>query len=288
MTTPATPHASTNPLAPIDYAARWRALVAGRDEQRGAGYRDGDAERDPWRKRAGRFAAYSDRLPEDDPLFARLCASVRPEDTILDVGAGAGRYALPLARLARRVVAVEPSPAMREHLTERIAAGGVENVEVVAGTWPEVDVAPADIVLCSHVVYGVREIAPFMAALDRHTRRICLVALRVDQHPGLGELSAVLNGVPHLRQPALLDLYPVLAELGIVADVQVFPAAGSFRFEDVEAAVAHYRDRLQVQPDSSAEATLRAAVAARLTQDSDGRWRWPGPLPRSAIVSWAR
>ena len=142
--------------------------------------------------------------------------------------------------------------------------------------------------LCAHVVYGVREIAPFMQALDCHALRACLVAIRVDQHPGLGELSAALNGAAHLRQPALLDLYPLLADLGIVADVQTFPATGSFRFADWEAAVTHYRDRLHVPPDSPAEATLRAAVANRLTRDPDGRWRWPGPLPRNAIVSWSR
>ncbi len=69
---------TTDILAPIDWAARWRALVGGRDTQRGADYRDGDPARDPWRGRADRFAAYSDRLPDDDPLFARLRALMRP------------------------------------------------------------------------------------------------------------------------------------------------------------------------------------------------------------------
>jgi SAM-dependent methyltransferase len=281
MTTP-------DSLAPFDHAARWRALVAGRDAQRGAGYRDGDAERDPWRGRADRFATYSERLPDDDLLFARLREIVRPDDTVLDVGAGAGRYALPLARLARRVVAVEPSPAMLRHLEARVAAAGAENVTVVAAAWPEAEVEPADVVLCSHVVYGVREIAPFLRALDAQTRRVCLIAIRVDQHPGIAELSAALRGEAHLRQPALLDLYPVLAQLGIAADVQTFPAAGSFYFADREAAVAHYRDRLRVPPGSSGEATLRAIVTERLVQTPDGRWRWPGNPPHSAIVSWTK
>lgn len=281
MTTP-------DPLAPIDYAARWRALVAGRDEQRGAGYRDGDAERDPWRSRADRFATYSERLPDDDYLFARLRAEVRPEDTILDVGAGAGRYTVPLARLARRVVAVEPSPAMLGHLGARIAAAGVDNVAVVGAAWPDAEVEPADVVLCSHVVYGVREIAPFMRALDAHTRRICLIAIRVNQHPGIAELSAALKGEAHLRQPELIDLYPLLADLGIVADVQSFPATGSFHFADPEAALAHYRDRLRVAPGSTDEATLRTVINERLVQEPDGRWRWPGILPRNAIVSWKK
>ena len=277
-----------DPLAPIDYAARWRALVAGRDTQRGADYRDGDAARDPWRQRADRFAAYSERLPAGDALFARLQALVRPDDTILDVGAGTGRYALPLARLARHVVAVEPSPAMRRHLDERRAAAGIANLTIVPAAWPEAEVEAAEIVICFHVVYGVREIAPFVQALDRHTRRVCLIALRVDQHPGQRELAAELFGETPVRQPAFLDLYPVLAELGIVADVQIIPTPGSFRFADHAAAIAHYRDRLKIAPGTPTEAHLRELLAARLVPDDAGHWRWPGPAPRNAIVSWVK
>ena len=279
---------TSDPLAPIDYAARWRALVAGRDTQRGADYRDGDAARDPWRQRADRFAAYSDHLPDGDALFARLRALVRPDDTILDVGAGTGRYAMPLAQLARHIVAVEPSPTMRRHLDERRAAARIANLTVVPAAWPEAEVAPADIVICSHVVYGVREIAPFLQALDRHTRRACLIALRVDQHPGQRELTTALFGEAPVRQPAFLDLYPVLADLGIVADVQITPTPGSFRFADHAAAIAHYRDRLKITPDTPTEAHLRDLLTAHLVRDAAGNWRWPGPPPRNAIVSWAK
>jgi SAM-dependent methyltransferase len=273
---------------PIDWAARWRALIAGRDSQRGAAHRDGDPERDPWTSRADRFAAYSQALPADDPLFQRLRAILRPEDTVLDVGAGAGRYALPLAALARRVIAVEPSPAMRRHLEARIAADRVSNVTVVGAPWPEAETEDADVTLCAHVVYGVREIAQFLRALDRRTRRVCLIAIRVDQHPGLQELSRALFGEERVRQPALLDLYNALAEIGIVADVQVLPASGGFRFGDHDAAVAHYRDRLRIPPTSPTEERLRAILAEQLVREADGRWRWPGQSPRNAIVSWAK
>ncbi|HEX5504686.1 MAG TPA: methyltransferase domain-containing protein [Thermomicrobiales bacterium] len=267
-------------------AERWRALVTARDAQRGAARRDGDADRDPWRGRADRFAAYSRQLPADDPLLARLRAAVRPGDTVLDVGAGAGRYALPLARLARRVVAVEPSPAMCRALRDGIAAEGVEHVEVVAARWPEAAVAPADVVLCAHVVYGVAAIVPFLRALDAHARRLCLFAIRVDQHPGLIALSRALTGAARTPQPAFAGLYAVLLELGIVADVQIVPSGG-FGFADHTAAAAHYRDRLGLPADGPLAARLRDELAARLVRDASGRWRWPGPPPRTAIVSWA-
>ena len=276
------------PDASLDWAGRWRALIAGRDTQRGVARRDGDPERDPWTSRADRFAAHSEHLPADDPLLAHLRVEIRPGDTLLDVGAGTGRYALPLAALARRVIAVEPSPAMRRHLAARVAAAGAGNVAIVGAPWPEAETEMADVTLCAHVVYGVREIAPFLRELDRRTRRLCLIGIRVDQHPGLHELARALFGEERVCQPALLHLYNVLAELGIIADVRVLPASGGFRFAEREEAVAHYRDRLRVPPAGPIEEHLRAILAERLVREADGRWRWPGQSPRNAIVSWAK
>jgi len=269
-----------------DPSAAWRALVAGRDTQRGTDQRDGDPTRDPWIGRADRFAAYSAEFPPDDPLLLRLRAAVRPEDTVLDVGAGAGRYALPLAGLAREVVAVEPSPAMRRHLAARLDTAGAGNVTVVGAAWPDAEVDAADVTLCAHVVYGVREILPFLRALDARTRRLCLIAIRVEQHPGMIELARLTLDEERVRQPALIDLYNALAALGIAADVRVGPASSGFRFADHAEAAAHYADRLRIPATSATMERLHAALAAHLIQGHDGRWRWPGPMPRNAIVSW--
>ena len=54
----------------------------------------------------------------------------------LDIGAGGGRYALPLALAVREVVAIDPSPSMLAALTEDAAANGIENTRAIEGRWP--------------------------------------------------------------------------------------------------------------------------------------------------------
>ncbi len=66
----------------------------------------------------------------DDPVLGALLARARPADTWLDVGAGAGRFALPMPALAdrREVVALDPSPGMLEALREIAEQHGITNV----------------------------------------------------------------------------------------------------------------------------------------------------------------
>ena len=54
----------------------------------------------------------------DEPVLEALLALARPDAIWLDIGAGAGRYALPLALHVREVVAIEPSDGMRAALVE--------------------------------------------------------------------------------------------------------------------------------------------------------------------------
>src|SRR5262245_58903648 len=55
---------------------------------------------------------------EEDPTLAALRALLRPEESLLDIGAGGGRMALPLARVVREVIAVDPSRGMVKMLEE--------------------------------------------------------------------------------------------------------------------------------------------------------------------------
>jgi 2-polyprenyl-3-methyl-5-hydroxy-6-metoxy-1,4-benzoquinol methylase len=49
----------------------------------------------------------------DDPLLEHLKSISRKDATWLDIGAGGGRFALPLAMASERLIAIEPSEGMR-------------------------------------------------------------------------------------------------------------------------------------------------------------------------------
>ena len=52
-------------------------------------------------------------------------------DSVLDLGCGAGRLTLPLARRARRVVACDVAPTMLAHARRNAEAAGLSNIEFV-------------------------------------------------------------------------------------------------------------------------------------------------------------
>ena len=148
-----------------------------------------------------------------DPVLDAFRAHARPGDTWLDIGAGAGRYALPLAKTIREVVALDPSSGMLSALQASMAEHGIDNVRVVEGRWPAAlgDGGPlanldtVDVALIAHVGYDVEAIGPFLEAMERAATRECLAVL-MERSPALiaepfwpplhGEARIALPGLP--------------------------------------------------------------------------------------------
>src|SRR5262249_4735562 len=78
---------------------------------------------DRWEPFSSFFKA--DPRRTDDMEVNRLAQEVTPATTLVDVGAGAGRFALPLARRCKHVTAVEPSLSMGETPHHPAAQAGV-------------------------------------------------------------------------------------------------------------------------------------------------------------------
>nr|WP_297807482.1 methyltransferase domain-containing protein [Tepidiforma sp.] len=136
--------------------AAWAALVAA-DAEQVARVREPEPPADHYGAIAHRFrpgALESLEWPVLDALIA-------PGETVLDIGAGGGRFAVPLAKKGCRVVAIEPSEAMRRTLTAAADEAGVA-IEVHGVRWPaagwRVD---ADVSLAAHACYDIGEIGPF-------------------------------------------------------------------------------------------------------------------------------
>jgi SAM-dependent methyltransferase len=215
----------TNPLQPDPRALgdAWRELVIAEREQ---------VERlREWQDAAGDYYAPVAHHFADDPhrggdeALDELRAISHSDSTWLDIGAGGGRYALPLALVARQVIAAEPSPGMREVLRAGMERYGIENIDVRAARWPQdAGDIEVDFTLVAHVCYDVPEINAFLDATERATRERC-VFIVMDRAPSSGfvDLWQQVHGEPRHLLPGFRELLHLLLARGATPDVRIMP-----------------------------------------------------------------
>ena len=279
------------PSADVETAQKltqaWAQRVAGNREQAERLREESDGG-DHYRPLANAFRA--DPRRTDDAALDALVSLSRPDDVWVDVGAGAGRFALPLALHVERVIAIEPSPAMRAELAQLQTEHGIFNLDVRDERWPSSDAVDDDIAnvaLISHVGYDIEPIGEFLDALDRSARREC-VALTFDRAPGslFWQAWPMVHGEEHVQLPGGADLVALLRARG--ADVEVSAIEGTTRvrwsFESFDEAMEWARRRLWLSEGSAKLPQLHEAVRVILHEEN-GRWSLPD-RPTQQIIRW--
>lgn len=223
----------------------------------------------------------------DDPVLNALYDALPEGATVLDVGGGAGRFALPLATRARHVTVVEPSTDSCEALQSRAAEAGLSNITVINESWEDAEAPAADMVLCSLVLHHVADAAPFVAKLQRHaTGHVAIVEMM--ETPGALEVPFYerVHGSAPTPLPGLPDVLRLLWALDIYPDVSMLTAEPAVLDNDGGGALDQLRRRLGVEPGTEADDRLRAA-ADELLEETDAGIMVRGVRPRrTAVVTW--
>ena len=240
---------------------------------------------DTWRRHASLYRADPNRADDSQVEAIRSC--LRPDDTLLDVGAGGGRLALPLALSCRHVTAVEPSPSMGSVLRETARDYGIENISLVESGWLDARVDPADVVLCSNVVYVVQDIGDFVRKLHQHAKRaVLMVIFQTSPMAQIRDLWEQVHGETRHQLPALPQFLPVLDELGISCDTTELESQPLRTYRIPSEAREDIATRLFASEGTEAMKSLEQALESSL-QARDGQWQLAGTQPaRPFLVSW--
>ena len=254
---------------PIDWAERWGLLVAAR-----AAAATGHSDPGYWDRRAPTFARSTQA--RSDSFLEVVAPYLSPRKTLIDVGAGAGRHAIPLAERLEWVTAVEPSEGMRAQIPRR------DNMTVVASSWEDAAVAPADLLICSHVLYGVENPVPFIAKMQASARERIFIMLRESPMAHLGALvrERMLGEEPRL--PRFTDLFMLLVQMGIAPDVTFTTYPNPQRYASIEEALADCQAMIGDRWDDEKG---RAIVEGLLESDDDGLV-FQGAVTLTGIAHW--
>ncbi len=263
-------------------AEAWAAAVRGNREQAERLREEPDAG-DHYAPIAAAFRA--DPRRTDDITLAALQEIAEPDDVWVDVGAGAGRFALALALCVQEVIAIEPSAGMRAEFEEIRAAHGIGNARVIDQRWPTADPPRGDVAMISHVGYDIEPIGEFLDTMERSAAREC-VAVMYEQAPGglFHELWPAIHGEPQVQLPGLAALLELLEARG--ADVSVNRSQRRrWRYRSREEAEAFARRRLWLKPDSAKLAKLHEALDELLVSDDNETLATPTTMTQG-IVRW--
>jgi SAM-dependent methyltransferase len=266
---------------------RWQEMLDARAAQMDAAYAQlGRTSADFWDRRARNFHRNTKESVARDPLFLHVQHEVTSQTSVLDVGAGTGRFALALAPQAQHVTAVEPNVAMLDYLRRDAHEQGLSNISYIQALWQDAPAdLSADIVICSHVLYPIRDIVPFLAKLRAATRQTCYIYMRATpMDAASNHLWKHFHGDDRSLQPGYIHALDVMYDLGIYADVEVVKLASFFTFDSLEQAEEEMVEQLILPDDEYTRRELRELLSVWLVE-RDGKLR-PPIQEMTAAVMW--
>ena len=245
-----------------------------------------------WDKRA---AAYQQVTRDEHEATERDLGflDLRPEDTVLDMGAGTGRLAVPIAGRVAHVTALDPSGGMLSILRERMEQEGRSNYSCVQMRWEEVeigrDIEPHDVVIAAFSL-GFYDLGAALDKLDQAARRAVYLFWHAGEWRGpeemvlyqavFGEEGSLQKGYPDYSYPV-----NILHDAGIYANVSIYPAIWESSYDSIDEAVQNWVT--MHHPDIEDRSPVTEFFSRVLRPDASGRLVHAAVRP-TAVIWWTK
>lgn len=190
-----------------------------------------------------------------------------PEYTVLDVGAGTGRLAIPIAKQATSVTAIDPSEGMLACLQENMEKESVKNVVCINKQWEDIelgaDIEPHDVVIASHSL-SMLDIQEALAKMDAAAKK-CVYLFTFAGRWMDGGLCEEICGEKRASWSDYIYLCNILHDMGIYANVEIWDSEYEQHYASLDEAVTKFKEMYDLP--SEKEGLLRVHLSKILVED---------------------
>ena len=268
-----------------DAVDRWHSQVRRHHSQSIAAQQNFDPNQDFWEGMAQNFK--DDPFRKGDPVIDRLEQEFAECRTLVDIGGGAGRLALPLSLSREAVTVVDSSKSMLLELQDSCEEAKIENVSSVFGLWEDAVIDIHEGALCSHVTYGIENIGKFLENVNQYaSKRVVIIAFMKSPQAHLESLWREVHEEERVHLPGVPELMDVLWQLGIAPELNIIEHLGPHIYGSEKDAISDLRRRLYVNQGTRKDKILTRVLKSDLKPKEQGMELANSDGRISCLISW--
>jgi SAM-dependent methyltransferase len=200
---------------------------------------------------------------------------------VLDVAAGPGTFAVPLAKRVAQVTATDFSPAMLDQLRIQADKEQVENIELLAGRWLELDLPQTfDTVLCLNSLGVISTDADHQPQLEKTLRKLAqctgrrmIMLIPHADSPLEPEMRRALKlEEVSLERRRIAILYLAMVDCGMLPSLHIIRRPFRWTFSDESEAVETLLIKAGLEVDKDNRGIMQKYLQNRLVKDDSCRY----------------
>jgi len=227
---------------------------------------DAGSRGDKYAKRCNESMMQSQSREQTEKQIAKM--ELNPEYTVLDIGSGPGRFAIPIAKRVKTVTAIDPSKGMLAYLQENMEKEDVKNVVCVNKRWEDielgVDIEPHDVVIASYSL-GMFDVQEALAKIDAAAKRYVYLYTSAGRWMD-EELGKAIYGERDLAWADYIYLYNILHDMEIYANVEISDSEFEQQYNSLDEVVNYWKEVYNIP--SEKKGILREHFSRMLVEDN--------------------
>ncbi|TKB12213.1 class I SAM-dependent methyltransferase [Desulforhopalus sp. IMCC35007] len=204
--------------------------------------------------------------------------------SVLDIGAGPGTLAIPIAHQVQKVTAIDFSPGMLEILNQNAAQENIYNIETIQCAWEDdwqaKGITSHDIAIASRSV-GVEDLESSLKKINAFAKKYVFISDRIGATPFEAEAFRAI-GRPFDPGPDYIYTVNLLYKIGIYPNITVLRPNPVTLYGSIEEALASYRWMFQ-DLSTTEEQLLLEYVEQNIIKTSDNGIS----VRRNSPIQWA-